>query len=129
MSGFRTSALPFLCCTLLLGLFACELHAKPSLPLEFQAGDRIAILGNGLADRMQHDGWLETYLQARFPKHQLVVRHLGFTGDELTVRMRSKGFGSPEDWLQRIEARVVFAFFGWNESFGDEQGLKAFKKS
>ena len=130
MSGIRTSALPFLCCTLLLGLFACgELQAKPSLPPELQPGDRIAILGNGLADRMQHDGWLETYLQARFPKHQLVVRHLGFTGDELTVRMRSKGFGSPEDWLQRTEATVVFAFFGWNESFGDEQGLEAFKKN
>ena len=105
-----------------------ESHAAESAPLELRQGDRIAILGNGLADRMQHDGWLETYLQARFPEKELVVRHLGFTGDELTIRMRSAGFGSPEDWLKRTEASVVFAFFGYNESFRDEAGLGQFKK-
>ena len=39
-----------------------EAHAAEGVPLELRKGDRIAILGNGLADRMQHDGWLETYL-------------------------------------------------------------------
>src|SRR5687768_18368616 len=29
--------------------------------LELKKGDHIAIVGNGLAERMQHDGWLETY--------------------------------------------------------------------
>ena len=132
-SDIRTIGLRFPCRMLLLlsllhGLLGGELRAATHLPLELQKGDRIAILGNGLADRMQHDGWLETFLQARFPEHELVVRHLGFTGDELTVRMRSKGFGSPEDWLERTQATVVFAFFGWNESFRDEAGLEAFKK-
>ena len=136
MSGFRKISpriaygkLRLLLLVFLLGLLGRDLHAETTLPIELQPSDRIAILGNGLADRMQHDGWLETYLQARFPKDQLVVRHMGFTGDELTVRMRSKGFGSPEDWLQRTEATVVFAFFGWNESFQDEQGLADFKKN
>ncbi|NOZ40856.1 MAG: c-type cytochrome [Planctomycetes bacterium] len=113
----------------MLGLLGGELRAETKLPLQFQKGDRIAILGNGLADRMQHDGWLETFLQARYPKQQLVVRHLGFTGDELTIRMRSKGFGSPAEWLKRTQATVVFAFFGWNESFRDEPGLGKFKKN
>ena len=49
----------------------------------FRKGDHICIIGNTLADRMQHDGWLETYLQARFPEHDLVIRNLGFSGDEL----------------------------------------------
>jgi hypothetical protein len=75
-------------------------HAAETLQLDLQTGDRITILGNGLADQMQHDGLLETFLQARFPEHQLVVRHLGFTGDELTVRLRSASFGSPEEWLK-----------------------------
>ncbi len=35
--------------------------------IEIKPGDHIAIIGNTLADRMQHDGWLETLLQARFP--------------------------------------------------------------
>src|SRR2546423_1728739 len=46
-------------------------------------GDRISIIGNALAERMQHDGWLETYLQSRFPAHNLVVRNQGFSGDEV----------------------------------------------
>ena len=35
---------------------------------------------------MQHDGWLETMLHSRFPKLELVIRNLGFSGDELTLR-------------------------------------------
>ncbi|MGI9428576.1 MAG: PVC-type heme-binding CxxCH protein, partial [Bythopirellula sp.] len=103
-------------------------RSETTLPLELRPGDRIAVVGSGLADRMQHHGWLETYLQAYLPEHQLVVRHLGFTGDELTQRMRSAGFGTPEEWLQRTAANVVFAFFGFNESFRGEEGLADFKK-
>ena len=36
--------------------------------LELRKGDHICIIGNTLADRMQHDGWLETYLHSRFPE-------------------------------------------------------------
>ena len=64
-------------------------------PFELKPGDHICIIGNTLADRMQHDGWLETYLHSRFPKHDLVFRNLGFSGDELTVRLRSADFGTP----------------------------------
>src|SRR5438105_4628224 len=71
----------------------------PAAKLELRRGDRISLLGNALADRMQHHGWLETYLQSRFPKHNLAFRNLGFTGDELTFRLRSANFGSPDKWL------------------------------
>jgi putative heme-binding domain-containing protein len=101
---------------------------KPAEPFLLRPGDHICIIGNTLADRMQHDGWLETMLQSRFPKHQLVFRNLGFSGDELTVRLRSEGFGSPDHWLSFHKADVVFAFFGYNESFGGEAGLPKFKK-
>ncbi len=33
-------------------------------PFAFQKGDVVAILGNGLPDRIQHDGWMETLLQS-----------------------------------------------------------------
>ena len=60
--------------------------ADAATRLEIRPGDHICLIGNTLADRMQHDGWLETYLYSRFPKHQLVIRNLGFSGDELTLR-------------------------------------------
>lgn len=93
-------------------------------------GDRIAIIGNTLADRMQHDGWLETYLASRYPDYNLVFRNLGFSADEINpaLRLRSKNFGSPDTWLTQVKADVIFAFFGYNESFAGDAGLPKFRK-
>jgi putative heme-binding domain-containing protein len=99
----------------------------PALKLELRPGDHISIIGNTLADRMQHHGWLETYIQSRFPRHELVFRNLGFSGDELTLRLRSAGFGSPDQWLTAAKTDVIFAFFGYDESFAGEKGLAKFK--
>jgi putative heme-binding domain-containing protein len=103
-------------------------RAAAAEPFDLKPNDRIGIIGNTLADRMQHDAWLEAYLQTRFPKYNLVVRDLGFSGDELTLRLRSANFGTPDEWLKRIQADVVFAFFGYNESFAGEGGIDKFKK-
>ncbi len=96
--------------------------------LELKPGDSIAIIGNTLADRMQHFGHLEAQLQARFPKHRLSIRNLGFSGDELTLRLRSAGFGTPDEHLARVKADVIFAMFGYNESFAGVAGVEKFKK-
>ena len=40
-----------------------------------------------------------------FPKHELVVRNLGFSGDEVATRLRSKNFGTPDEWLSAKGAR------------------------
>jgi putative heme-binding domain-containing protein len=128
-------------------------EATPAEKFAIKQGDHICIIGNTLADRMQHDGWLETYFHSRFPKHDLVFRNLGFSGDELTQRLRSMDFGTPDQWLSasapvpqpnrignpkdvranrfeliNTKADVVFAFFGYNESFAGEKGLDKFKK-
>ena len=94
---------------------------------ELKPGDHISLIGNTLADRMQHDGWLEAHLVSRFPNHDLVFRNLGFSGDELNVRLRSQDFGTPDEWLTRTKTDVVFAFFGYNESFAGKAGLPKFK--
>jgi putative heme-binding domain-containing protein len=96
--------------------------------LKLNHGDRIALVGNTLAERMQHDGWLETLIHCRFPEHELVFRNLGFSGDELTLRLRSQDFGSPDDWLRKNETDVVFAFFGYNESFAGANALEKFRQ-
>jgi putative heme-binding domain-containing protein len=95
-------------------------------PFVLKKGDRISLVGNTLAERMQHHGWLETYLHTRFPQHDLVFRNLGYSGDELTTRLRSASFGSPDTWLEKTKTDVVFAFFGYNESFQGEPGLAKF---
>ena len=114
-------------------------------PFVLHTGDHIAIIGNTLAERMQYDGWLETMMHARFPKHDLVLRNLGFSGDEITTRLRSKNFGTPDEWLSgkgapiggyqenrfngtNTKADVVFAFFGYNESYAGAEGLETFKQ-
>jgi len=51
-------------------------------------------MGNALAERMQHHGWLETLLQARYPELELSLRNLGFSADELTVHQRTMNLGS-----------------------------------
>ena len=64
-------------------------ESKSAQPLKIARGNHICIIGNTLADRMQHDGWLETLIQTRFAKLELVMRNLGYSGDELTIRLRS----------------------------------------
>ena len=83
----------------------------------FQKGDRIAIIGNTLAERLQHDGWMETLLQSQNPELELVFRNLGLSGDQVDKRPRSKDFTTPEEYLELCEADVIFCFFGYNESF------------
>ncbi len=95
--------------------------------LQLKQGDHISIVGNTLADRLQHDGTLEAMIQQAFPQLDLSVRNLGFAADELTIRTRSENFGSPEQWLTKTKTDVVFAFFGFNESFQGPEGVDKFK--
>lgn len=141
----------------LLGLLLLTISVPASAAtLELKKGDHICIIGNTLAERMQHFGGLEARLHSRFPQHELVFRNLGFSADEVDPgkRLRSMDFGTPDQWLSgsapipqpkklaslkevrenRFEltntrADVIFAFFGYNESFAGREGLEAFKKS
>src|SRR6187200_158967 len=78
---------------------ARELSAAEALPtqasparLALRKGDHVVIVGNTLAERMQYFGWFETLLHARFSDHNLVVRNLGWSADEINLRPRSKDF-------------------------------------
>ncbi|MEM7516889.1 MAG: SGNH/GDSL hydrolase family protein, partial [Planctomycetota bacterium] len=133
--------------TLLLWLSALLVLAPAghSQQLELKQGDTICLLGGAVAERMQHDGWLELALQARFSDLDLRVRNLGFAGDSLMVRQRTmnlgkfsedglemtlqnEGFTVWDRYLEHCEADVVFAFLGFNDSFAGEEGLPQFKK-
>ncbi len=114
---------------LLVGLLSVARNVHAAEPkLALQKGDRIAIIGNTLADRLQHSGWLETYVHALYPDHDFVFRNLGFSGDELKLRQREDNFGSPDQWLTKVQANVVFCFFGYNEALRGGAGLESFRK-
>ena len=144
--------LPPLSLAAVLGVALLLAGASPAAAqakLELQRGDHVCIIGNTLAERMQHDGWVETLIQSRFPGYELVFRNLGYSGDEVHPerRLRSANFGSLNEWLAGVsppphkfpgvaenrfahtntKADVVFAFFGYNESWAGHAGLDAFK--
>ena len=96
--------------------------------LDLHPGDHVCLVGGGLADRMQHDGWFETLVVAAFPKQDLVFRNLAAAGDEVATWHRSENFGSRDDWLTKTKADVVLAFYGFNESFKGPAGLEEFKR-
>jgi lysophospholipase L1-like esterase len=102
-----------------LAVLACLVGASAcaNTPVPFQEGDHVVIIGNALADRMQHDGWLEAYLQAELPDLHLVIRNQGFTGDRIDHRPRSEGFPTADETLGLSQADVIFAMFGYNESY------------
>lgn len=127
----------------LLGSLA--LQSSAALPLELRRGERIALIGNALAERIQHHGFLESELHARFPALGLSLRNLGFAADELALHTRSMNFGKFsadgmesdleqrrflvwDRYLDHCDASLVLAFFGTNESFAGEEGLAAFRQ-
>ena len=80
---------------LITGLLALSTLFTGAAQLELKKGDHIVLLGNTLAERMQHHGWLESYVQAALPKHELVFRNHGFSGDKVNSRPRNIGFINP----------------------------------
>lgn len=119
-----------------LALVAAALLASTAPPakaadaptLTLKKGDRIILIGNTLAERMQYSGNWETLLHSRFPDLDLIVHNLGWSADELTLRPRSKGFEDHGHTLNDEKPDVLIAAFGVNESFDGAAGLPKFKK-
>ncbi len=97
-------------------------------PLTLNKGDHVALLGGVLADRFQHDGWFESLVHAAFPRNELSFRNLSASGDEVATWQRSENFGTRDEWLKKTRADVIFAFYGYNESFKGTEGLPKFKQ-
>ncbi len=106
----------------------CAPH-ETRLPLQLRKNDRIALVGNTLLDRAQDFGHLETFLHLEFPNHQLVVRHLAWSADEVALQPRPENFATLEQHLAYEKADVIFAAFGFNESFGGTEKLEEFREN
>jgi putative heme-binding domain-containing protein len=99
-----------------------------ALPLQLEKGDRIALIGNTLFDRDADFGHFEAMLHHRFPKHELVVRNLAWSADEVDLQPRPDNFATLEQQLTFEKIDVIFAAFGFNESFAGIEALPAFRE-
>ncbi len=107
---------------------ACASLAAEPARLELSPGHKIVLIGNALAERMQYDGyWESRCCTAGSRSIAWWSGNLGWTGDELTVRLRSKDFQNHGHRLEDHQPDVVIAAFGFNESFGGPAGLPKFK--
>ena len=119
--------------------------------LNIRKDEHIVLLGSGLGSRMDHFGHFETELQLRYPNNNLVIRNMcdegntpgfrphpsrkspwAFPGAEKFQAELAKGSGSighyetPDQWLTRLKADTIIAFFGFNSSFNGPQGVETF---
>ena len=98
-------------------------------PFRFEQSDSVTIIGNTFAERMRLSGYFESFLHARFPDHQLRIRNMGWSGDEVAARPRPKRFGDIHRYLTQEKTDVLLARFGMNESFRGTGGLPDFERN
>ena len=101
--------------------------SKTKLPLKLNKGARIAFIGNTLLDRAADFGYFETYLHQEFPDHDLVIRNLAWSADEVDLQPRPANFASVDQHLTHYKIDVIFAAFGYNESFAGIEAIPVFK--
>lgn len=133
VSVFQPSGLRQATCHLMLllvGLMSAPtVSAQDERPrLALVRGDRLVLIGNTLAERMQHFNHFEALLMTQFPDLDLSVRNLGWSADTLTLQPRPLNFGDMRQHVMNQKPSVVLAFFGMNESFEGAAGLAAFER-
>ena len=97
------------------------------LPLEFIDGERIAVLGNSTAERMNLFGQFESLLHQRFPGKKLVFRNFARPADEVANRQRANDYTKLDDPVAAFGADTYLLVFGFNESFAGPAGVEKFK--
>ena len=100
---------------------------KPaSLPLTFFEGERVALVGNSTAEKMNLYGNFDTRLHLRFPEKKLVVRNFARPADEVGSRQRPGNYDLLDDPLYSFSPDTVLCFFGFNESYSGPDGIDGF---
>jgi azurin len=97
------------------------------LPLKLTKGAHICFVGNTLFDRDAQFGYFETFIQQAHPGLELRIRNISWSADEVDLQPRPDNFGSMEQHLTVQKADVIFAAFGYNESFAGPAGITEFK--
>ena len=136
---------------LIVFLFSCS-ESKDN-HLKLSKDSKIALIGNNLGSRMMNYGHFETGLHLRFPDSLLIIRNMcdggntpgfrphsgretpwAFDGaeqyfSELARNSGSQGhFERPDEWLTRLGADIILAFFGFNQAFQGTSAIDNYKQ-
>ena len=99
--------------------------------IDLKENDTVTIIGNGFAERMASYGWLEAAIQLHHKNKNIRLSHMGMSGYEVWNSMAGKQEknlqGTSNDNIV-LEAGVVIAFFGMNESFAGLPRLDSYKQ-
>ena len=137
---------------LLIALITLQFTQSSGPSLAVKKNAHIVLIGNNLGSRMMNYGHFETEMHLRYPDLNLFIRNMCDGGNtpgfrphasrvspwafpgaekfqtELANFSDSQGFFETEDqWLTRLKADVIIAFFGYNESFEGPKGLDNYK--
>lgn len=99
-----------------------------AIPLDFNKNEKIGLIGNSTAERMNLFGHFEAMLHSRFKDKELIFRNFGFPADEVSIRQRSSDYAKLDDPVKVFAADTYFCFFGYNESFKGPDGIEKFKQ-
>src|SRR5688500_480382 len=137
---------------ILITLIIWQCSQPATAPVEVRKNSHIVLIGNNLGSRMMNFGHFETEMHVRYPDSLLFIRNMCDGGNtpgfrphasrvspwafpgaekfqtELANYSDSQGHFETEDqWLTRLQADIIIAFFGYNESFQGKEGLQNYK--
>jgi len=137
---------------IVIALCTFQFTQSNSPALKLKKGTHIVLIGNNLGSRMMNYGHFETEMHLRYPDSLLYIRNMCDPGNtpgfrphssrespwafpgaekfqtELAQNSDSQGhFDTEDQWLTRLGADIVIAFFGYNESFQGKAELENYK--
>jgi lysophospholipase L1-like esterase len=117
---------------LVIGIFLSACTSNSSLEsLDFKQNEKIVFLGNAFFENAIANGEIETIFSLSFPKKNITFRNIGWSGDNVYARTRTRArgggrFGDPEEGLgilikqiTELKPNKIFIAYGFNESFDD----------
>lgn len=110
------------------------LKHSPRVPFEVRDGDRVVLLGATFIERLAAHDYFETALTSAWPERRFTVRNLGWSGDIVNGRARSRfggesgGFDHLQQHVAGLKPTVIVVGYGNNEAYEGEAGLPRFKE-
>ena len=116
-------------CMLLFGQSPVVQADSPQL--EIEESQKVAFVGNSLAERMNLFGHFETRLQFRFAAKKPVFRNFGWPADAVERQDRPGNYTRIDDPFLVYSPELLLCFFGFNESYAgsEEQQLRTFRSN